>query len=90
MCPRSGATEAEFPGTAQKRQDRKASIAPCRGDSASPEPASPGSYTGSVRVVRDETEFTKLQSGDVLVCPVTSPSWSLLFQHAGAVVTDGG
>ena len=54
------------------------------------QPASPGSYTGSVRVVRDETEFTKLQSGDVLVCPATSPSWSLLFLHAGAVVTDGG
>ena len=52
--------------------------------------ASPGRYTGPVRVVRDETEFAKLQPGDVLVCPATSPSWSLLFLQAGAVVTDGG
>ena len=53
-------------------------------------PASPGRYTGVVRVVRDETEFAKLQAGDVLVCPATTPSWSLLFLQAGAVVTDGG
>ena len=53
-------------------------------------PASPGRYTGPVRVLRDETEFAKLESGDVLVCPATSPSWSLLFLQAGAVITDGG
>ena len=53
-------------------------------------PASPGRYTGTVRVVRDETEFAKLGPGDVLVAPVTSPPWSVLFLRAGAVVTDGG
>lgn len=53
-------------------------------------PASPGRHTGPVRVVRDESEFGTLQSGDVLVCRATSPSWSLLFLQAGAVVTDGG
>ena len=51
---------------------------------------SPGRYSGTVRVVRDETEFAKLGPGDVLVAPVTSPPWSVLFLQAGAVVTDGG
>jgi phosphohistidine swiveling domain-containing protein len=53
-------------------------------------PGSPGHYSGTVRVVRDETEFSKLGQGDVLVAPVTSPPWSVLFLQAGAVVTDGG
>jgi rifampicin phosphotransferase len=53
-------------------------------------PGSPGRCTGPVRVVRDETEFAKLGAGDVLVAPVTSPPWSVLFLEAGAVVTDGG
>ena len=53
-------------------------------------PGSPGRFTGTVRVVRNETEFSKLGPGDVLVAPVTSPPWSVLFLRAGAVVTDGG
>ena len=53
-------------------------------------PASPGRYSGTVRVIRDQTEFAKLAPGDVLVAPATSPAWSVLFLHAGAVVTDGG
>ena len=53
-------------------------------------PGSPGRYTGTVRVIRDQTEFAKLGPGDVLVAPVTSPPWSVLFLQAGAVVTDGG
>ena len=53
-------------------------------------PASPGRYTGPVRVVRDELEFDRIQPGDVLVCPVTSPVWSVLFPTIGALVTDSG
>ena len=53
-------------------------------------PGSPGRYSGTVRVVRDETEFTRLSPGDVLVALVTSPPWSVLFLQAAAVVTDGG
>jgi pyruvate,water dikinase len=52
--------------------------------------ASPGRYTGPVRVVMDESEFGKLRPGDVLVCPVTSPVWSVLFPSVGALVTDTG
>lgn len=38
----------------------------------------------------DESEFGKLQAGDVLVCPITSPVWSMLFPSIGALVTDTG
>jgi pyruvate,water dikinase len=53
-------------------------------------PASGGRYTGPVRVIMDESEFHKLQAGDVLVCPVTSPVWSVLFPSIGAIVTNTG
>lgn len=52
--------------------------------------ASAGTYTGPIRVIRDETEFGKIQPGDVLVCPITSPVWSILFASVGALVTDTG
>jgi rifampicin phosphotransferase len=52
--------------------------------------ASPGRYTGTVRVIRSEAEFGRLRAGDVLVCPVTSPVWSMLFPSVGALVTDHG
>src|SRR6266498_1301324 len=51
---------------------------------------SPGRHTGTVRVIRDESEFGRLGPGEVLVCPITSPAWSVLFTQAGALVTDGG
>ena len=53
-------------------------------------PVSMGSYTGPVRIVTGQGEFDKLQSGDVLVCPITSPVWSVLFPAIGALVTDSG
>lgn len=52
--------------------------------------ASPGRYQGTVRVVRDAADFDRLGPGEVLVCPVTSTSWSVVFGTAGALVTDHG
>ena len=52
--------------------------------------ASSGSYTGPARVVRHEGELEKVQPGDVLVCPATSPAWSPVFPGIGALVTDTG
>lgn len=52
--------------------------------------ASAGRYTGPVRVIRDESDFNKIQAGDVLICPITSPVWSVLFPSVGALVTDAG
>jgi pyruvate,water dikinase len=53
-------------------------------------PGSPGRYSGTARVVRDDSEFSRLRPGEVLVCPIASPAWSVLFAQAGAVVTDAG
>jgi pyruvate,water dikinase len=53
-------------------------------------PASTGTYTGPVRVVKDESGFSKIRAGDVLVCPITSPVWSVLFPTIGALITDTG
>ena len=53
-------------------------------------PASLGRYTGTVRVVMGEHQFAKIRPGDVVVCPVTSPAWSVVFPSMGALVTDGG
>jgi rifampicin phosphotransferase len=53
-------------------------------------PVSAGSYTGPARIIRSESEFDRLRPGDVLVCPVTSPVWSVLFPSIGALVTDIG
>lgn len=53
-------------------------------------PVSAGIYTGPVRIVKNENEFDKLRTGDVLVCPITSPVWSVLFPSIGALVTDTG
>ena len=53
-------------------------------------PASPGRVTARARLVRGATEFDRLQRGEVLVCPVTTPSWTQLFERAAAVVTDVG
>jgi pyruvate,water dikinase len=52
--------------------------------------AAPGEYRGPVRVIVDEDAFDRLQPGDVLVCPITSPVWSVLFPNVGALVTDTG
>jgi pyruvate,water dikinase len=37
-----------------------------------------------------EHEFAKLRPGDVVVCPVTAPVWSVLYPSMGALVTDHG
>jgi rifampicin phosphotransferase len=52
--------------------------------------ASQGYCTGPVRVVMDESEFDKVEPGDILVCPITSPVWSVLFPSIAALITDTG
>lgn len=52
--------------------------------------ASPGQYTGTVRIIMEEGDFHKIRPGDVMVCPTTSPVWSVLFPSIGALVTDAG
>ena len=52
--------------------------------------ASPGSYTGTARVLFSPTEFGRLQPGDVLVTPTTTESFNIVLPLLGALVTDTG
>jgi pyruvate,water dikinase len=51
---------------------------------------SAGVVTGKVRIVRGEHQFERLEPGEVLVCPYTTPAWTPLFTSAAAVVTETG
>jgi pyruvate,water dikinase len=52
--------------------------------------ASPGIAAGRVRVLRDVKEIGDLQTGEVLVAPMTNPDWVPALRRAAAVVTDAG
>jgi pyruvate,water dikinase len=52
--------------------------------------ASPGIAEGVARVVRSIEELGELKDGEILVCPLTAPSWSIVFARIGAAVSDGG
>ena len=51
---------------------------------------SPGVARGPARVVRDPSDPTVLEPGDVLVAPITDPAWTPLFLVASAVVVEVG
>ncbi len=53
-------------------------------------PGCPGSATGRARVLHDPGDPTVLEPGDVLIAPITDPSWTPLFVPAAAVVVDVG
>jgi pyruvate,water dikinase len=53
-------------------------------------PASAGRAVGTARVITAATDFGRLEAGDVLVCPTTTPAWTPLFASAAALVTDTG
>ncbi|MEM7274562.1 MAG: PEP-utilizing enzyme [Actinomycetota bacterium] len=60
------------------------------GDTLQGVPGCPGSATGRARVITDSHDPTALNPGDILVAPITDPSWTPLFVPAGAVVVDVG
>ncbi len=53
-------------------------------------PASPGIGTGPVKILRSPKEIGKIQKGDVLVAPMTSPDYVPAMKKASAIVTDQG
>ena len=52
--------------------------------------ASSGVVEGIARVVRSVEEMDRVGKGDILVCPVTNPTWSPIFQRIAAAVSDIG
>jgi rifampicin phosphotransferase len=53
-------------------------------------PGSPGFASGPVKIILGPNEFSKLEQGDVLICPYTDPVWTPLFILATAVISDTG
>jgi pyruvate,water dikinase len=49
-----------------------------------------GYFRGPARVIRNTSQFDRLQKGDVLVVPFTDVGWAPLFARAGAVVAESG
>lgn len=49
-----------------------------------------GVVEGTARVVKSVKEIDRIQPGDILVCQVTNPTWSPLFQKISAAVSDIG
>ena len=51
---------------------------------------SAGTTTGRARVVTDPSDPSGLEPGDILIAPITDPSWTPLFVPAAGVVVDVG
>ncbi len=52
--------------------------------------ASPGVVEGIARVLTSADQLAELQDGEILVAPVTAPSWAPVFRRIAATVTDSG
>lgn len=52
--------------------------------------ASPGVVEGLARVIRSPDQLNEIQDGEILVTPVTAPSWAPVFGKIRATVTDIG
>ena len=52
--------------------------------------ASPGVVEGVARVLRSVNEIGQIRDGEILVCPVTAPSWAPVFGKIKAAVSDIG
>jgi pyruvate, water dikinase len=52
--------------------------------------ASPGIAEGPARVIMSADGIAELQEGEILVAPLTAPSWAPVFGKIGATVTDVG
>lgn len=52
--------------------------------------ASPGITEGVARVLRNVNEIGQIRDGEILVCPVTAPSWGPVFGKIKAAVSDIG
>jgi pyruvate,water dikinase len=52
--------------------------------------ASPGVAEGPARVIFNADQINEVQQGEILVAPLTAPSWAPIFGKIGATVTDTG
>ena len=72
------------------RRDAVEIVPVAAGESVQGVPGCPGVAVGLARVVLDSHDPTALAPGDILVAPITDPSWTPLFVPAEGVVVDVG
>ena len=72
------------------RRDAVAANRLAAGDTLAGMPGCPGSAEGIAKVVLDSNDPFALEPGDILIAPITDPSWTPLFVPAAAVVVDVG
>lgn len=72
------------------RRDREAPDANTVGQVLTGIAGCPGVATGRARVILDPSDPGALEPGDILVAPVTDPSWTPLFVPAAGVIVDVG
>ncbi len=51
---------------------------------------SPGVVEGPARVILSADQLAEVQEGEILICPITNPSWGTIFTKISAAVTDIG
>lgn len=86
-------SQAEVPTLEELEADAAASAATpvaTTGDVLTGSAGCSGVAEGRVRVVMDPAEALDLEPGEVLVAPLTDPSWTPLFMPAAAVVVNVG
>jgi pyruvate, water dikinase len=52
--------------------------------------ASPGVAEGPARVIFSPDQLDEVEVGEILVCPITAPSWAPIFAKIGGAVSDIG
>ncbi|MFH0775049.1 MAG: PEP-utilizing enzyme [bacterium] len=53
-------------------------------------PASPGIVEGRAKVVLSVDDLDTIEEGDIMVCPITTPSWTPIFGKLSGIVTNTG
>jgi pyruvate,water dikinase len=53
-------------------------------------PASPGIVEGPARIVLSNEDLGELKEGEVMFCPITTPSWTPIFPKIKGIVTNVG
>lgn len=52
--------------------------------------SSPGTYTGTIRVITDIRNLAEVQEGEILVTSNTDPGWTAVFSRLGGLITETG
>jgi len=50
----------------------------------------PGTVEGPARVILSVEQLSEVREGEILVCPVTAPTWGVVFGKIKAAVVDTG